>query len=69
MFISRLESLRGLAALMVAIGHCFVVLEVDGLADIREIPFSELPGWRSWVSRLMLIVFNGPAAVTIFSTI
>ncbi len=66
MFISRLESLRGLAALMVAVGHCFVMLEVDGLADIRQIPFAELPGWRSWVSRVMLIVFNGPAAVTVF---
>ena len=66
MFIPRLESLRGIAALMVALGHCFLVFEVDGLSNVAEPAWGELPGYRSWITRLLLIIFNGPAAVTVF---
>ena len=66
MFIPRLESLRGIAALMVALGHCFLVFEVDGVANIAEPAFHELSGYRSWITRILLILFNGPAAVTVF---
>ena len=66
MFIPRLESLRGIAALMVALGHCFLVFEVDGLSNVAEPAWGELPGYRSWITRLLLIIFNGAAAVTVF---
>ncbi len=51
-FNTRLESLRGVAALMVAIGHSFLVLEMSG------------PLWR--LVKASFIVFNGRAAVTLF---
>src|SRR6266496_177159 len=51
-FITRLESLRGVAAMTVAIGHSFRVFHGDGAQALAS----------TWIDR----VFNGNAAVTLF---
>jgi peptidoglycan/LPS O-acetylase OafA/YrhL len=66
MFINRLESLRGLAALMVAIGHSFIVLSVDGIPNIWSAKLAELSSIQEYLTKFLLVIFNGAAAVTIF---
>lgn len=51
-FLHRLESLRGIAALMVAGGHSFVVLAVQG--------------WQAPICKWATAPLNGHAAVTLF---
>src|SRR5262245_27458566 len=51
-FITRLESLRGVAAMTVAIGHSFRVVQGDGVQAVAG----------TWIDR----AFNGNAAVTLF---
>ncbi|MFH1301307.1 MAG: acyltransferase [Planctomycetota bacterium] len=66
MFITKLESLRGIAALMVAISHCLVVFAVDQNPMIWDTSPWETQGTQAFITRLLLIPFNGGAAVTIF---
>ncbi len=66
MFITRLESLRGIAALMVAVGHCLIVFSVNQNEIIWMTPLWETQGTQAIITRLLLIPFNGGAAVTVF---
>ena len=66
MFIAKLESLRGIAALMVAISHSLIVFTIDNDQTIWLTRFYDTTGLQSFVTSLLLIVFNGGAAVTIF---
>lgn len=52
MFVARLESLRGVAAMMVAVGHALIVID--------------LQGGQLFLTKLSLLFANGRAAVTIF---
>ena len=52
MFVARLESLRGVAAIMVAVGHSLIVIDLQGV--------------QLFLTKLVLLVANGRAAVTIF---
>jgi peptidoglycan/LPS O-acetylase OafA/YrhL len=65
-FLKNLESLRGIAALMVALSHSLLVLTVDGIDNLWFTQLSEVAGWQSAVTRFLLIFLNGGAAVTIF---
>ncbi len=65
-FYKNLESLRGIAALMVALCHCLLVLTVDGNQNIWFATFNELAGVQSAITRFLLIFFNGGAAVVMF---
>lgn len=65
-FLKNLESLRGIAALMVALCHCLLVLTVDGIDNIWFATFSELNGAQSAITRFLLLFFNGGAAVIVF---
>ena len=65
-FYSNLESLRGVAALMVALSHSLLAVQVDGIAHIWSTPLSEVAGVQSAITRALLIPFNGGAAVTVF---
>lgn len=58
--------MRGIAALMVALCHCLLVLSVDGLNNIWFATFSELAGVQSAITRFLLLFFNGGAAVVVF---
>ena len=51
-FFTQLESLRGVAALMVAVGHALLVIDLEGT--------------KLFLTKLLLLVANGRAAVTIF---
>jgi peptidoglycan/LPS O-acetylase OafA/YrhL len=51
-YLHRLEALRGVAAMMVALGHAFGTLPVLG--------------WRKGLTSILMLLFNGRAAVTIF---
>jgi peptidoglycan/LPS O-acetylase OafA/YrhL len=66
MRISGLESLRGIAALMVAVGHSLIVLSVDNIVNIWAVSFNDLYRIQSILTRLLLVFFNGGVAVTIF---
>jgi len=65
-FLKNLESLRGIAALMVALSHSLLVLTVDGIDNIWFATFSELAGVQSAITRFLLIFLNGGAAVIVF---
>jgi peptidoglycan/LPS O-acetylase OafA/YrhL len=65
-FLKNLESLRGVAALMVALSHSLLVLTVDGIDSIWFATFSELQGVQSAITRFLLVFFNGGAAVIVF---
>ncbi len=66
MFNSKLESLRGIAALAVAISHSLIVFSVDQNETIWLTRFYETSGIQSFITSLLLVLFNGGAAVTIF---
>lgn len=68
-FIPRVESLRGLAALMVAIGHSLLVVSVDHIDNIFAIRLFDIHGVQSFVTQMLLILFNGGAAVVMFFVI
>lgn len=66
MFIKQLESLRGIAALMVALSHCLIVFAVNQDPMIWETRLWETQGTQAFLTRLLLIPCNGGAAVTVF---
>lgn len=73
MFNEKLESLRGIAALVVAVYHCFLIFAVDQNPTIWDSTFSfstgtltDVTGINSFLARMALVVFNGGAAVSVF---
>ncbi|MEQ8856291.1 acyltransferase [Gimesia sp.] len=66
MFNDKLESLRGIAALVVAIYHSFLVFAVDQNQVIWESTLFDVTGTNSFLTRMALAIFNGSAAVSIF---
>jgi peptidoglycan/LPS O-acetylase OafA/YrhL len=54
------------AALMVALSHSLLAIQVDGIAHIWSTPLAEVAGLQSAITRALLIPFNGGAAVTVF---
>lgn len=68
-FLSRVESLRGLAALMVAICHSQLVLMVNGHGDLWCLNVGQTEGFQAIVTKFLLMVFNGSAAVSLFFVI
>lgn len=67
--LDRVTTLRGVAALMVAVGHSLMVFSVDGFPTRWTIPFAEVPGIESLVTKALLVLFNGKSAVTLFFVI
>jgi peptidoglycan/LPS O-acetylase OafA/YrhL len=65
---SNLETLRGLAALMVAIGHSFIALTFGGVDQLWGRPVWSIPIGLvdTFIASLILVFANGGAAVTIF---
>jgi len=66
MFNPRLESLRGIAALMVALGHSFLVVAVAQMENAYSVHYSDLNSWTEVATRSLFVLFNGGAAVSIF---
>lgn len=61
-----LDSLRGLAALMVAIGHTIIVLQIGGVTNLWSTAFQDLPCLQAVVAKALLVPANGNAAVSVF---
>lgn len=68
-FLERVESLRGLAALMVAICHSQLVLMVNGHQDLWCLNIRQTEGSQAVATKVLLMVFNGSAAVSLFFVI
>lgn len=66
MFYQKLESLRGIAALTIALGHSLIVLSVDGIDNIWEIGISDLSGIQSITIHSMLTLLGRGATITTF---
>jgi peptidoglycan/LPS O-acetylase OafA/YrhL len=65
-FLGRLESLRGLAALCVAIYHSFLWLRIGSERSIFATDLFSVHGKQAFVVRLLLCLVNGGGAVDIF---
>ena len=65
-FVGSLESLRGVAALMVAVAHSLLVLKINQIDEIWAKPLWTMDTFDAWVVKLVLFFANGEAAVTIF---
>lgn len=68
-FISRIESLRGLAALSVAVIHSFSIFDYPGNKYIFHLPVYKIQGAEALINRLIISVFNGSAGVIVFFVI
>ena len=64
-FIIALESIRGLAALSVALFHSFHLLPVDGVR-VYDRTLWNIPSTDGLLMRLIMIPFNGGAGVSLF---
>jgi peptidoglycan/LPS O-acetylase OafA/YrhL len=65
-FIGALESLRGLAALMVAVGHSMMALKIGGLDMLWARPLRTLDSFDAIAAKAILFFASGGAAVTLF---
>jgi peptidoglycan/LPS O-acetylase OafA/YrhL len=65
-FQPRIESLRGIAALMVAVFHSIHLLPVDGIAQVYLKTIWDIRGPQALLTRLLMVFFNGGAAVSLF---
>ena len=64
-FIIALESIRGLAALSVALFHSFHLLPVNGVR-VYNTTIWNVPSADGLLMRLTMVLFNGGAAVSLF---
>jgi peptidoglycan/LPS O-acetylase OafA/YrhL len=64
-FVVGLESIRGIAALAVALFHSFHILPVDGIR-VYDRTLWNVPSTDGLLMRLIMIPFNGGAAVSLF---
>ena len=64
-FLTSLESVRGLAALSVALFHSYHLVPVDGVR-VFDHRLWQLHGATETVLRLIMVPFNGGAAVSLF---
>ncbi|WP_431822221.1 acyltransferase family protein [Burkholderia sp. F1] len=65
-FNDRLEALRGIAALWVALGHSFIWLSIDTESAIWAKKVFDIHGAQAMLARSVIAVFSGVAAVDIF---
>ena len=68
-YITSLESLRGLAALNVAVFHAFRFFPVGGHDAVYAMTFWEIDNFAVALARLVMVVLNGNAAVSLFFVI
>jgi peptidoglycan/LPS O-acetylase OafA/YrhL len=65
-FVDRLEALRGVAALAVAVGHSMIWLIIGQETALATKAIWEVRGIQATIGRAILSVFSGAAAVDIF---
>ncbi|MFA6250027.1 MAG: acyltransferase [Candidatus Shapirobacteria bacterium] len=62
----KIDGLRGVLALLVALNHSFLVLKVPAEANIWGQNIFKFTDWQSKINQIMMLVGNGGMAVTIF---
>ncbi|CAE6845306.1 acyltransferase family protein [Paraburkholderia domus] len=65
-FVDRLEALRGVASLWVAVFHSMLWLSIGSESAIWAKPIWQIEGLQAHVARVLITFFNGAAAVDIF---
>ncbi|MFM0363159.1 hypothetical protein [Paraburkholderia sediminicola] len=65
-FLDRLEALRGVASLWVAVGHSMIWLVIGMEPAIWSKPLWAVQGGQARIARATISVFSGAAAVDIF---
>lgn len=65
-FIGSLESLRGIAALMVAVAHSMMILKIGGEDRIWARSIDAIGPLEAKIAKLVLVFASGGAAVTVF---
>jgi peptidoglycan/LPS O-acetylase OafA/YrhL len=61
----RLTSIRGIASIVVLLHHAMLLFRVDGRSDTLGVPL-QLSDHGLLLQQILLILFNGQAAVTLF---
>lgn len=64
--IAEFESIRGLAALSVALFHSFIVLRPDGIDGVLVMNLDQAVNVQAFLIVIAQVIFNGPAAVMVF---
>lgn len=65
-FVDRLEALRGVASLWVAVGHSMIWLAIGSETAIWSKPVWQIQGLQANAARILITFFDGAAAVDIF---
>lgn len=64
--ISKLDGLRGLLSLIVALNHSFLVVAIPSYANVWQQNLLNFHDWQSKLQQLFMVLGNGGAAVTLF---
>ena len=64
--ITKLDGLRGILSLVVALNHSFLVLAIPKFADIWGQNILNFHDWQSKINQLLMLAGNGGAAVSLF---
>lgn len=65
-FVARLEALRGIAALAVALFHAFIWIAFGEQRALFTKPVMDVHGLQATSARMIIAIFCGPAAVNVF---
>lgn len=64
--ITKLDGLRGILSLIVALNHSFLVLAIPAYANVWGQNYLEFHDWQSKIQQIFMILGNGGVAVTLF---
>lgn len=67
--IHTVDGLRGVCVLLVALFHCFLFVDIQGIGNIEERSLTLQYGPQFFITQLLLLFFNGREAVAIFFVI
>ena len=63
---TKLDGLRGLLSIIVALNHSFLVIAIPAFADVWGQNVFQFTDWQSKFQQIFMILGNGGAAVTLF---
>ena len=64
--LTKLDGLRGLLSLVVALNHSFLVVAIPRYANVWNQNILQFTDWQSKIQQLLMLLGNGGAAVTLF---
>lgn len=63
---TKLDGLRGLLSIIVALNHSFLVVAIPSYANVWGENYFYFEGWQSKIQQLLMILGNGGVAVSMF---